>query len=146
MSQSFTDDLIHFFFVLKNAFQLLYVALGATNFMVISSPLADVLKTENYLASHSRYHARKDYGYGENELIVLFVGSYFHYDDIIWDFAAAMQALALQVSELEKSMNGGVHSIFLCGNSSDAYSSSFQVIQLLSMINSDGDGFVSFSG
>ncbi|XP_078155667.1 UDP-Glycosyltransferase superfamily protein isoform X2 [Carex rostrata] len=105
---------------------LLYVALGATNFMVISSPLADVLKTENYLASHSRHHVRKDYGYGENELIVLFVGSYFHYDDIIWDFAAAMQALAPQVLELEKSMNGGVHSIFLCGNSSDAYSSSFQ--------------------
>jgi hypothetical protein len=111
---------------------LLYTSLGATNFVVISSPVSDVLKAERYLASHSWHHMRKDYGYGENELVVLFVGSFFHYDDIIWDFAAAMQALAPQVSELERSMNRGVNFIFLCGNSSHAYSSSFQVIQPLS--------------
>ncbi|KAJ4802999.1 UDP-Glycosyltransferase superfamily protein [Rhynchospora pubera] len=105
---------------------LLYATLGGTNFMVIAGPLADVLKADTYLASHPQHHTRKDYGYGENELIILFVGSYFHYDDTIWDFATTMQALASQVSELEGSTNAGVHSIFLCGNSSDTYSSSFQ--------------------
>nr|XP_010918597.1 uncharacterized protein LOC105042926 [Elaeis guineensis] len=108
---------------------LLYSLLDIGNFFVISGSPVDVWATQGYIKSHSRYELRKKYGFGEDDLLILVTGSHLFYDELPWDYVAAMHALAPQVKTHArlKDLGGMIKFVFLCGNSTDA-SGSFQEI------------------
>ncbi|RWR97248.1 Glycosyl transferase [Cinnamomum micranthum f. kanehirae] len=109
---------------------MLYSTLDTGNFFVVSGSPVDVWSAESYIKSHSKYQLRKQYGFRENDLLVLVVGSSFFYNELPWDFAVAMQA----ARPLLKKFTGANHLeesfkfIFLCGNSTDSYREALQEI------------------
>ncbi|URE34295.1 Glycosyl transferases group 1 [Musa troglodytarum] len=107
---------------------MLYTLLDNGNFFVISGSPVDIWATSAYIASHSRNQLRGNYGFAENDLLILVVGSYFFYGDPPWDYRV-MHALVPQVKRI-KELIGTIKFVFLCGNSTDAYSSTFQDVAL----------------
>lgn len=105
---------------------MLYTLLDNGNFFVISGSPVDIWATSAYIASHSRNQLRGNYGFAENDRLILVIGSYFFYGDPPWDYRV-MHALAPQVKRI-KGLIGTIKFVFLCGNSTAAYSSTFQVL------------------
>ncbi|THU47717.1 hypothetical protein C4D60_Mb09t18580 [Musa balbisiana] len=107
---------------------MLYTLLDNGNFFVISGSPVDIWATSAYIASHSRNQLRGNYGFAENDRLILVIGSYFFYGDPPWDYRV-MHALAPQVKRI-KGLIGTIKFVFLCGNSTAAYSSTFQDVAL----------------
>ncbi|XP_072963203.1 uncharacterized protein [Typha angustifolia] len=105
---------------------LLYSSIDTGNFMVIPGSPADFWASKSYISSHQQDHLRKNYRFSEEDLIILVIGSYFFYDELPWDFAAALHALVPQILKFARGKDLRVQFVFLCGNSTDAYGSAFQ--------------------
>ncbi|KAJ0967122.1 hypothetical protein J5N97_024039 [Dioscorea zingiberensis] len=108
---------------------MLYTSLDTGNFYVIPGSPLDVWAANHYLAAHSRHQFRIDYGYNDDDLIILVVGSYFFYDELPCDYAA-MIALAPQMLKFAraKKLGGILKFAVLCGNSTDGYDSTIREV------------------
>lgn len=96
--------------------------------MISGSP-ADIWAAKSYSPSISIEDLRESYGFTERDLMILVIGSSFFYDEIPWDYAAAMHALAPQILKLTRVLENQVEFAFLFGKSADDYGSAFQVIR-----------------
>ncbi|WVZ57530.1 hypothetical protein U9M48_007906 [Paspalum notatum var. saurae] len=104
----------------------LYSPLDSGNFLVISGSPVDIWPTKRFGSSHSDETIRKQHGIGENDVVILVVGSYLFFDDLPWDYVTVMRASAPHILDIAKTRNLKVQFIFFCGNGSDAYNSAFQ--------------------
>ncbi|XP_020094017.1 uncharacterized protein LOC109714032 isoform X2 [Ananas comosus] len=105
---------------------MLYTSLDTRNFIVISGSPADIWAAKSYSPSISIEDLRESYGFSERDLMILVIGSSFFYDEIPWDYAAAMHALAPQILKLTRVLENQVEFAFLFGKSTDDYGSAFQ--------------------
>lgn len=110
-------------------YQMLYSVLDTGNFFVIPGSPVDVWAAESYSKTHSKSQLRKEYGFDNEDLLVLVLGSSFFYYDLAWDYAVAMHDLEPVLLKYAGRNDVGFTSkfIFLCGNSSKEYSDALQV-------------------
>ncbi|CAI9296184.1 unnamed protein product [Lactuca saligna] len=112
------------------SFPMLYSVLDTGNFFVIPGSPIDVWAAERYLKSHSKFQLRMKNGFGEDDMIVLVVGSSFFYNELSWDYAVAMHNLGPLLIKYAKEGDVGpsFKFLFVCGNSSIAYNDALQDI------------------
>lgn len=108
---------------------MLYSVLDTGNFFVIPGSPIDVWAAERYLKTHSKFQLRMKNGFGEDDMIVLVVGSSFFYNELSWDYAVAMHNLGPLLIKYAKEGDVGpsFKFLFVCGNSSNAYNDALQV-------------------
>lgn len=108
---------------------MLYSVFDTGNFFVIPGSLADVWAVENYSQTHSKFQLRKDYGFDNDDILILIVGSSFSYNELAWDYAMAMQDLDPLLVNYARSNGLGFSPkfIFLCGNSTNDCNNAIQV-------------------
>lgn len=109
---------------------MLYSVLDSGNFFVIPGSPIDVWAAERYRKAHSRSPLRMKKGFGEDDILVLVVGSSFFYNDLSWDYAVAMHNIGPLLIKYarEENIGGSFKFVFLCGNSSDEYNDALQEI------------------
>lgn len=102
---------------------MLYSVLDNGNFYVIPGSSVDVWTTDSCEAS------TKDYGFNDDETVVLVVGSSFFYGELSCDYAVAMHVMGpLLIRYARRNDAGGSFKfIFLCCNSTDGYNDTSQV-------------------
>ncbi|PKA48054.1 hypothetical protein AXF42_Ash015817 [Apostasia shenzhenica] len=105
---------------------MMYSLLDSGNFYVIPGSPADVWMAKRYMASHSRQFLRKAYGFQEDDLIIVIIGSDFLYDESPCGYAAGM--LTSQIIKITriKDLGGMLKFAFLCGNSTYSFVSDFE--------------------
>jgi hypothetical protein len=96
--------------------------------LVISGSPVDIWAAKGYGTSHSQETLRKQHGIGEEDVVVLVVGSYLFFDELPWDYAAFLRASAPHIMEIARTRKLRVQFILFCGNGTDAYNSAFQVL------------------
>lgn len=112
------------------SFPMLYSVLDTGNFFVIPGSPVDVWAAERYLKAHSKSQLRIKHGFGENDMLVLVVGSSFFYNELSWDYAVAMHNLGPLLTNYarEGELGSLFRFVFVCGNSSSAYNDALQDI------------------
>lgn len=102
---------------------MLYSALDTGNFFVIPGSPLDVWAAKSYSKKHKKHETRKVYGFNDDDMVVLVVGSSFFYDELSWDYAVAMHALGPLLTRYAKKNDAGrsYKFIFLFGNSTDGH-------------------------
>ena len=111
-------------------FQMLYTALDSGNFFVIPGSPVDVYIAESYGASHSKIQLRKNYGFNENDLVAVIIGSSLIYSNDTWDYVKAMHFVGPTLVQFANA-NQLVESlkvVFLSGKNTDVDDIAFQVI------------------
>ncbi|KAL7589264.1 hypothetical protein Lser_V15G36450 [Lactuca serriola] len=121
------------------SFPMLYSVLDTGNFFVIPGSPIDVWAAERYLKTHSKFQLRMKNGFGEDDMIVLVVGSSFFYNELSWDYAVAMHNLGPLLIKYAKEGDVGpsFKFLFVCGNSSNAYNDALQDIAAHLGLNRD---------
>ncbi|XP_077225946.1 UDP-Glycosyltransferase superfamily protein isoform X2 [Tasmannia lanceolata] len=109
---------------------MLYSVLDNGNFYVISGSPVDVWAAESYIESHSKYQLRKENELREDDLLILVIGSPLFYNELPWEYATAMHAIGPLAMKLmrTKDMEGSFKFVFLCGNSTDGYRDTLQIV------------------
>ncbi|GLT66763.1 hypothetical protein SLA2020_391120 [Shorea laevis] len=109
---------------------MLYSVLDSGNFFVIPGSPVDVWAAESYSKTHAKHQIRKDYGFNDDDTVVLVVGSSFFFDGLSWDYAVAMHAIGpLLIKHARRNDAGGSFKfIFLFGNSTDGNSAALQEV------------------
>ncbi|XP_019054491.1 PREDICTED: uncharacterized protein LOC104604609 isoform X2 [Nelumbo nucifera] len=109
---------------------MLYSLLDTGNFFVVPGSPLDAWAAESYIRSHSKYQIKKDHGLHNDDLVILVIGSSFHYNKLSWDYAVAMHVIGpLLIKFTRKKEEGGSFKfVFLCGNSSDGYNDALQEV------------------
>ncbi|KAJ9553758.1 hypothetical protein OSB04_017803 [Centaurea solstitialis] len=112
------------------SFPMLYSVLDTGNFFVIPGSPIDVWAAERYLKAHSKSQLRVKNGFGEDDMLILVVGSSFFYNELSWDYAVAMHNLGPLLIHYarEGSVGPSFKFVFVCGNSSSAYNDALQDI------------------
>ncbi|KAI3734662.1 hypothetical protein L6452_14137 [Arctium lappa] len=112
------------------SFPMLYSVLDTGNFFVIPGSPIDVWAAERYLKVHSKSQLRIKNGFGEDDMLILVVGSSFFYNELSWDYAVAMHNLGplLLHYAREGDVGPSFKFVFVCGNSSSAYNDALQDI------------------
>ncbi|KAD2393227.1 hypothetical protein E3N88_40204 [Mikania micrantha] len=112
------------------SFPMLYSVLDTGNFFVIPGSPVDVWAAERYQKSNSKSQLRMTYGFGEDDMLVLVVGSSFFYNELSWDYAVAMHNLGPLLTNYARDGDArpSFKFLFLCGNSSSAYNDALQDI------------------
>lgn len=112
------------------SFPMLYSVLDTGNFFVIPGSPIDVWAAERYLKAHSKSQLRIKNGFGEDDMLILVVGSSFFYNELSWDYAVAMHNLGPLLIHYAREGNVGpsFKFVFVCGNSSSAYNDALQDI------------------
>ncbi|KAF5794547.1 putative glycosyl transferase, family 1 [Helianthus annuus] len=109
---------------------MLYSVLDTGNFFVIPGSPIDVWAAERYLKAHSKSQLRVKNGFGNDDMLVLVVGSSFFYNELSWDYAVAMHKLGPLLTKYAR--DGDVRPLFkflfVCGNSSSVYNDALQDI------------------
>ncbi|XP_047317315.1 uncharacterized protein LOC124920798 [Impatiens glandulifera] len=102
---------------------MLYSELDTGNFFVIPGSPIDFWVSESYSKTHSKIHLRKEYGFSEDDMLVLVIGSAFFYNELSWDYAVALHDIGPLLIKYarEKDSGDAFKFIFLCGNSSGEY-------------------------
>lgn len=102
---------------------MLYSALDTGNFFVIPGSPVDVWAAESYSKTREKHKMRKGYGFNDDDMVVLVVGSSFFYDELSWDYAVAMHALGPLLTKYARKNDAGrsFKFIFLFGNSTNGY-------------------------
>ena len=108
---------------------MLYSVLDSGNFFVIPGSPTDVWVAEIYAKAHSKIQSRERYGFGEDDLVVLVVGSSTFYNELPWDHAVAMHSIGPLLIKYarRKGQGGSFKFVFLCGNSTGGYNDVLQV-------------------
>ncbi|XP_068646128.1 uncharacterized protein [Aristolochia californica] len=112
---------------------MLYSVLDTGNFFVISGTPADVWAADRFVRFHSKYQIRMDYGFLDDDLIILVVGSSLFYNELPWDYAVAMHTighLLMKHNRAQDHQGGSFKFVFLFGNSTDVYNDSLQEVSL----------------
>ncbi|CAA7390860.1 unnamed protein product [Spirodela intermedia] len=107
---------------------MLYTALDAGNFFVVSGSPVDVWAAESYASSHSKIQLRRDDGFDEDDLVVVVIGGSVVYGNDPWDYVAAMHLIGpslLQFAYL-KHHGKSFKVLLLSGKSTDGHGSTFQ--------------------
>ncbi|KAF3539059.1 hypothetical protein F2Q69_00018395 [Brassica cretica] len=101
---------------------MLHSVLDDGNFVVIPESVVDVWAAESYSETHTKQTLRESNGFGEDDLIIMVLGSSFFYDDFSWDNAVAMHMLGPLLTRYgrRKETGGPFKFIFLFGNSTNA--------------------------
>ncbi|CAN6846812.1 unnamed protein product [Brassica oleracea] len=101
---------------------MLHSVLDDGNFVVIPESVVDVWAAEGYSETHTKQTLRESNGFGEDDLIIVVLGSSFFYDDFSWDNAVAMHMLGPLLTQYgrRKETGGPFKFIFLFGNSTNA--------------------------
>ncbi|XP_024991045.1 uncharacterized protein LOC112525238 [Cynara cardunculus var. scolymus] len=112
------------------SFPMLYSVLDTGNFFVIPGSPIDVWAAERYLKAHSKSQMRIKNGFGEDDMLILVVGSSFFYNELSWDYAVAMHNLGPLLIHYarEGDIGPSFKFVFVCGNSSSAYNDALQDI------------------
>ncbi|KAK1419656.1 hypothetical protein QVD17_28898 [Tagetes erecta] len=112
------------------SFPMLYSVLDTGNFFVIPGSPVDVWAAERYQKANSKSQLRMKYGFGEDDILVLVVGSSFFYNELSWDYAVAMHNLGPLLTNYAREGDVGpsFKFLFVCGNSSSAYNDALQDI------------------
>ncbi|KAI3695939.1 hypothetical protein L1987_78945 [Smallanthus sonchifolius] len=112
------------------SFPMLYSVLDTGNFFVIPGSPVDVWAAERYQKANSKSQLRMKYGFGEDDMLVLVVGSSFFYNELSWDYAVAMHNLGPLLTNYAREGDVGpsFKFLFVCGNSSSAYNDALQDI------------------
>ncbi|KAK9064050.1 hypothetical protein SSX86_017922 [Deinandra increscens subsp. villosa] len=112
------------------SFSMLYSVLDTGNFFVIPGSPIDVWAAEIYQKAHSKSQLRIKNGFGEDDMLVLVVGSSFFYNELSWDYAVAMHNLGPLLTSYARESNAGplFKFVFVCGNSSSPYNDALQDI------------------
>ncbi|XP_071732935.1 uncharacterized protein [Rutidosis leptorrhynchoides] len=130
------------------SFPMLYSVLDTGNFIVIPGSPVDVWAAESYLKAHSKSQLRMKNGFGEDDMLVLVVGSSFFYNELSWDYAVAMHNLGPLLTKYAR--EGYVGSkfkfMFACGNSSSAYNDALQDIAAHLGLRRDSIGHYGLDG
>lgn len=110
-------------------YQMLYSVLDTGNFFVIPGSPIDVWAAERYQRANSKSQLRMKYGFGEDDILVLVVGSSFFYNELSWDYAVVMHNLGPLLTNYAREGDVGpsFKFLFVCGNSSSAYNDALQV-------------------
>lgn len=130
------------------SFPMLYSVLDTGNFFVIPGSPIDVWAAERYLKSHSKSQLRIKNGFGEDDMLVLVVGSSFFYNELSWDYAVAMHNLGPLLTNYAREGDAGpsFKFLFVCGNSSSAYNDALQDIAGHLGLNRDSVGHYGLDG
>ncbi|XP_076897085.1 uncharacterized protein LOC143550296 [Bidens hawaiensis] len=109
---------------------MLYSVLDTGNFFVIPGSPVDVWAAERYQKANSKSQLRMKYGFGEDDMLVLVIGSSFFYNELSWDYAVAMHNLGPLLTSYARKGDVGpsFKFLFVCGNSSSAYNDALQDI------------------
>ncbi|CDY14153.1 BnaC02g02700D [Brassica napus] len=101
---------------------MLHSVLDDGNFVVIPESVVDVWAAEGYSETHTKQTLRESNGFGEDDLIIVVLGSSFFYDDFSWDNAVAMHMLGPLLTRYgrRKETGGPFKFISLFGNSTNA--------------------------
>nr|XP_043613624.1 uncharacterized protein LOC122585562 [Erigeron canadensis] len=130
------------------SFAMLYSVLDTGNFFVIPGSPIDVWAAERYLKTHSKSQLRIKNGFGEDDILVLVVGSSFFYNELSWDYAVAMHNLGPLLRNFAKEGDVGpsFKFLFACGNSSSAYHDALQDIAAHLGLRRDSVGHYGLDG
>ncbi|CAH8324439.1 unnamed protein product [Eruca vesicaria subsp. sativa] len=103
---------------------MLYSVLDDGNFVVIPESVVDVWAAESYSETHTKQALREINGFGEDDLIIMVLGSSFFYDDFSWDNVVAMHMLGPLLTRYgsRKDTGGSFKFVFLYGNSTEGQS------------------------
>lgn len=109
---------------------MLYSMLDTGNFFVIPGSPIDVWSAERYLETHVKYQLREQYGFHEDDLVVLVTGGSFFYNELSWDYAVTMHTIGPLLIKYARRNDAGrsFKFIFLCGNLTDGYDEALQVL------------------
>ncbi|CAH9130043.1 unnamed protein product, partial [Cuscuta epithymum] len=102
---------------------MLYSVLDTGNFFVIPGSPKDVWAAESYSRTHSKSQLREEYGFDNDDILVLVVGSSFLYNKLSWDYVLPMremEPLLIKYTGLNN-MNDKLKFMFLSGNTTDGY-------------------------
>ncbi|KAL0680574.1 hypothetical protein Bca4012_047421 [Brassica carinata] len=101
---------------------MLHSVLDDGNFVVIPESVVDVWAAERYSETHAKQTLRESNGFGEDDLIIMVLGSSLFYDDFSWDNAVAVHMLGPLLTRYgrRKETGGPFKFIFLFGNSTNA--------------------------
>lgn len=108
---------------------MLYTALDAGNFFVLSGSPVDVWAAESYALSHSKIQLRRDDGFDEDDLVIVVIGNSIVYGNDPSDYVAAMHLIGPSLSQFAylKPLGKSFKVLLLLGKSTDGYGSAFQV-------------------
>ncbi|KAF8075433.1 hypothetical protein N665_1094s0013 [Sinapis alba] len=109
---------------------MLHSVLDDGNFVVIPESVVDVWAAESYSETHKKQTLRESNGFGEDDLIIVVLGSSFFYDDFSWDNAVAMHMLGPLLTRYgrRKDTGGSFKFVFLYGNSTEGQSDAVQEV------------------
>ncbi|KAI7730055.1 hypothetical protein M8C21_020006 [Ambrosia artemisiifolia] len=127
---------------------MLYSVLDTGNFFVIPGSPIDVWAAERYQKAHSKSQLRVKNGFGNDDMLVLVVGSSFFYNELSWDYAVAMHNLGPLLTNYARKGDVGTSFkfLFVCGNSSSAYNDALQDIAGLLGLRRDSVGHYGLDG
>ncbi|KAG2310201.1 hypothetical protein Bca52824_021758 [Brassica carinata] len=110
--------------------QMLHSVLDDGNFVAIPESVVDVWAAESYIETHTKQTLRESNGFGEDDLIIMVLGSSFFYDDFSWDNAVAMHMLGPLLTRYgrRKDTGGSFKFVFLYGNSTEGQSDAVQKV------------------
>lgn len=116
---------------------MLHSVLDDGNFVVIPESVVDVWAAESYSETHTKQKLRETNEFGEDDVIILVLGSSFFYDEFSWDNAVAMHMLGPLLTRYgrRKDNSGSFKFVFLYGNSTKGQSDAVQVKNILVSFN-----------
>lgn len=108
---------------------MLHSILDVGNFVVIPESVVDVWAAESYSEVHTKQELREINGFGEDDLVIMVLGSSFFYDEFSWDNAVAMHMLGPLLTRYgrRKDTGGSFKFVFLYGNSTEGQNNAVQV-------------------
>ncbi|AED90750.1 UDP-Glycosyltransferase superfamily protein [Arabidopsis thaliana] len=109
---------------------MLHSVLDDGNFVVIPESVVDVWAAESYSETHTKQNLREINEFGEDDVIILVLGSSFFYDEFSWDNAVAMHMLGPLLTRYgrRKDTSGSFKFVFLYGNSTKGQSDAVQEV------------------
>lgn len=109
---------------------MLHSILDVGNFVVIPESVVDVWAAESYSEVHTKQELREINGFGEDDLVIMVLGSSFFYDEFSWDNAVAMHMLGPLLTRYgrRKDTGGSFKFVFLYGNSTEGQNNAVQEV------------------
>ncbi|KAK1266144.1 hypothetical protein QJS04_geneDACA000237 [Acorus gramineus] len=96
---------------------MLYSTLDTGNFFVIGGSPVDIWMAERYMMTHSKPFLRAVNGFGEDDLIIVVIGSFFLYSKLPQEYETVMNIIGPWVMEhIQKEHGRSFKVFFICGN------------------------------